>query len=651
MILVKDLTLSLGGKALFDQISCSLLAGQKIGLVGKNGAGKSTFLKVLSGHQAVDSGGFSIEKGKVIGYMPQDVVMQSNRPVLEEALSVFADLDAYRTELKELELYLEQHQGEFDPAKIEHYAELQEKLRDSDVDSLVVRARTILSGLGFTPAQLEQGVTQLSLGWRMRLVLAKLLLQQADFYLFDEPTNHLDLVAKEWFVEFLKESNFGYLLVSHDRFFLDTVCEYILELDRGKGTWYCGNYSSFLAQKEEDKARVTAAYVAQQKEIKKKMEVIERFKAKASKAKMAQSMMKSLDKVERIEIERDAKKVRVHFNEVKRAGNVVLTAEDLSKSFNGTQLFHHASLELFRGDKAALIAANGKGKSTLLNLIMGKLEKDSGIVSFGYNVDPAFFEQDQAAVLDPKKTVLEEAEGACRSSEARAKVRQMLGTFLFPSDDVYKKTGVLSGGEKNRVAMVKVLLKDANLLLLDEPTNHLDLDSKDVLLRALQAYTGTILFVSHDRDFLNKLSTKIFELTPNGVVSHDGNYDAYIYHKQQQQKMLEAANAPAPKAAAGKAAPVQQAAAPEKETRKIVPNGPMATSAKDNYELQKVIGRLERKIEKLEAELQRAQEEYALLEYGTAEHRAHEEKMRQIKTTMEETTAEWESSQARLWIK
>ena len=630
MIIVRDLNLMLGGKLLFENVNCTLQAGQKIGLVGRNGAGKSTFLKVLSGMQSVDSGEVAIASKKKIGYMPQDVVMQSACSVFDEAMSVFIDFVKARNELVELEKSLELAISD---DVLERYAELQDIVAHAGLSELELKARMILTGLGFSAVQLEQQVSALSLGWRMRLVLAKLLLQEADFYLFDEPTNHLDLVAKEWFIDFLKKASFGYLLVSHDRFFLDTVCDYVLELDRGKGTWYKGNYSAFLRQKEEAKERLMVAYDAQQKEIKRKMALVDRFRASANKAAMAQSLLKSLDKMERIEVESEAKEVKIKFGGVKRPGRVVLTAEQLAKSFNGVSIFANASFELFRDDKAALVAANGKGKSTLLNLVMNKLTKDAGSVAIGHGVEAALFEQDQAAVLDPKKTILEEIEAVCTTSEDRARVRAVLGTFLFPGDDVYKKTGVLSGGEKNRVAMVKVLLQHANLLILDEPTNHLDLESKEVLLKALQAYQGTILFVSHDRDFLNRLATKIFELTADGVVTYQGNYDAYLYYKQQKEQSLQK----------------EAVVSVKNEQKESVVQKMPAAGGKNAYEIQKNIAKLERKIEKIEQELSDGELRYADLMYGTPEYLQHDKRMQILKNDLQQVTGEWESLQGQVW--
>ncbi|MFH1832177.1 MAG: ABC-F family ATP-binding cassette domain-containing protein [bacterium] len=537
MIQAKDVYLELGGKTLFDHLTFMFNKDQRIGLVGRNGSGKSTLLKVIAGLQGLDEGVISIEKKKTIAYLPQEVVLLSDKKALDEAMTVFTKIFELKEERAILDTYFDHTPHEqICQEKLDRYAYVQHELADVDVDSLCAQVKKVLSGLGFTQEYMDKPVTELSVGWRMRLVLAKLLLQNADFYLFDEPTNHLDIVAKEWFLHFLKNSDSGFLLVSHDRYFLDHLCDNIYALENGSGKLYSGNYSSFLTRREEDRALQSAAYVAQQKEIKQKQETIERFRAKASKAKMAKSMMKSLDKMEKVEaVHAGPRAFKLNFGNIQRAGHIALTVKNVSKHFGDRLVFKNSSFELMRGDKAAIVASNGVGKTTMLNLIIGKYELETGSVTLGHNVTWSIFEQDQDKLLNPEKQVLEEVESACTTSEARQRVRMLLGSFLFPGDDVYKKIRVLSGGEKNRVAMVKVLLKEANLLILDEPTNHLDIQSQEVLLDALKQFPGTILFVSHDRTFLNGLATKIFELSPAGVASYEGNYDSFLYQKEQKE--------------------------------------------------------------------------------------------------------------------
>ncbi|MFH0898585.1 MAG: ABC-F family ATP-binding cassette domain-containing protein [bacterium] len=636
MIQGSNIHLELGGKVIFDDISFVLTRHQKIGLVGRNGAGKSTLLRVIAGQQALDKGTISIEKGRTVAYMPQEFIVHSTKNVLDEALTVFHDAFELKEELEVLEKYLDQTPAnDLCQSKLDRYASVQQKLSEINLDILRVQAEEVLTGLGFTKEYLDKTVDQLSVGWRMRLVLAKLLLQKADFYLFDEPTNHLDIVAKDWFVDFLKQAKFGFLLVSHDRYFHDHLCEIIFALDRGNGILFKGNYSDFLTYQDESQMRHEAAYLTQQKQIKQRMKTIERFRAKASKAKMVKSMIKSLDRLEKVEpIIYEPKDIRVHFDHVKRSGRIALTIDKVSKTFGDKQIFEHASFELFRGDKAAIVAPNGVGKTTLLSLVTGKylLEKE-GAIAFGHNVEWAFFEQDQDKLLGPDNTVLQEAESACQTSEQRQKVRTLLGTFLFPGDDVDKKIRVLSGGEKNRVAMVKVLLQHANLLILDEPTNHLDIQSKEILLKALQQFPETILFVSHDRNFLNGLATKIFDLTANGVVTYEGNYDSYLYQKKHKEEVH----------ALAKTAPLVSKEKSGDSGAKQ--SGKQKTENKLSYEENKRLRSLERKIEKLEAEILELNKNFEILEYGTQAFIDNTNRLQDVQQLIKDAYQEWETLQ------
>lgn len=640
MIVVNGISLNLGGKQIFDDMSFRIEEDQKIGLVGRNGSGKSTFLKALAGQLALDSGTIVREKRKKLGYLPQEVVLTSDKSVLEEALGVFEEEIQIAQELAAFEKALEINKNqELTPEQLERYAVLQAKLLEADIDKLQAETKRILSGLGFKEEQLAKPVTQLSVGWRMRLVLAKLLLQKPDFYLFDEPTNHLDIVAKDWFLEFLKDSSSGFILVSHDRYFLDHSVDRIFELDRGKGTLYRGNYTFYRNQKERDEEALKVAYEQQQRDIKEKQKTIERFRAKASKAGMAQSMIKALDKIERIEPPRGQKSFRISFGHVERSGKIVLKVTNLSKSFGDRQIFTGASFEIERGEKVAIVAPNGAGKTTLLNVVMGKYGPNQDHVEFGHNVAWTIFEQDQENLLNPDARIIDEVEQACTTSEARAKVRTMLGTFLFPGDDAYKKIRVLSGGEKNRVAMVKVLLQDANFLMLDEPTNHLDLESKAILLEALKQYPGTLLFVSHDREFLDALSTSILELTPKGVVGYKGNYESYLYQKHEREKALGIGSDS--KTAVGvstKNAPVKQ----------VVQKNNPALSGKEIFELKKKLRNFSSKIARMEDELASEQEKVTSLEFGSNEHSAAKSRIDKLTSEISTVYAEWESLQQKL---
>ena len=619
MILANNIRLSFGSQKVFDGISFTINDNQRIGLIGKNGSGKSTLLEAIIGIQQLDSGSITISKQKKIAYLAQDVVLASSLSVLDEALTAFEMVAVIKAKLTELEKKLEDvHEAE----DLEEYANLHEQLNELEPDLAVANTKKMLLGLGFKETDFDKPVSELSIGWRMRIVLAKLLLQKADFYLFDEPTNHLDIFAKDWFLDFLKEAPFGFMLVCHERYFLDKLCKQIFELEMGKGTFYQGNYSSYEVQKEHNRALLESAYNLQQKEIKQKEENIARFRASASRAKQAQSWVKQLEKVERIVLPPTLRNISFSFPPITRSGTMVLKVENMAFAFGQKQLFRNVSFEVERGQKVAIVASNGGGKSTLFNVISGRLPIQQGTVTFGTNVTCALFDQDQNAALDAQKSVLENIERGCPPGITNAIMRSFLGAFLFSGDDVAKKVGVLSGGEKNRVGMVKVLLQKANLLLLDEPTNHLDLDSKKVLLTALRAYEGTILFVSHDRAFLNDLATRIIELTPDGVISFDGNYDEYVYYKKQ----LNIAN--------------QE---PVKE--KKVARSEQMVQPESDYDRTKKAKAIEKKIEQLEQRIKEQELKFADLVYGTQEFKKAEKTLSELKTQHQQTMKEWEGLQ------
>jgi len=577
MILARNIRLSFGNQTVFDDISFSLKGPERIGLFGLNGSGKSTMLKVIAGQQKLDGGKVSIVNDATVAYLPQEVTLQSEKSVLDETLSTFTEMTALQHQLKKLEaeLAVDSHNLEI----IEAYAQVCEQLALINPEQKRASTERMLVGLGFDQNKLSDQVHTLSVGWKMRIVLAKLLLQNADFYLFDEPTNHLDIVTKEWFLKFLEQSAFGFLLVCHEKRFLNRLCTEIMELERGHATMYSGGYDDYVRQKEENLTRLTAAYINQQKEIKQMKETINRFRASASKAAMAQSMIKKLEKIELIEIPPTSKSMNVTFPPLERSGRTVLTVKNVSQTFGDKQIFKNASFEIERGQRVAIVAANGVGKTTLLNLVCGKLPLQTGTVEFGHAVTSAIFDQDQTASLAMQRTVFE---NACSDAQnaTEPQIRALLGAFLFSGQMANKKASVLSGGERNRLGMIKVLLKNANLLLLDEPTNHLDIPSKDLLLKALKNYEGTILFVSHDQDFVNQLATHIIELTPNGTALYHGNYDEFIHQKEltapkttgeQKAKQKQAAPIPTNPADRKKAAQVleKRIAACEKEIAKI----------------------------------------------------------------------------------
>lgn len=614
-------------QVIFDDVSFVFDQNQRIGLVGRNGSGKSTLLKVIAGKQPIDSGSVAIQKGKSIAYLSQDVVLQSDKSVVEETYMAFAHVADLLEEQKKIEAQLDTAPADLDEL-LERYAIICEKLLHVDQEAMRAEAKKVLMGLGFKPEQLDQPVANLSVGWKMRIVLAKLLLQKADFYLFDEPTNHLDIVAKEWFLQFLKRAPFGFILVCHDRYFLNQLCEVIFELERGKGTLYVGDYNDYEKQKAHDEALLEMQYKNQQRELKQKQEFIDRFKAKASKASVAQSMVKKLEKIERIELPPSQPDINFTFPPLQQSGSVVLTVENVAHAFGEKQIFKNVSFEIQRGKKVALVAANGVGKTTLFNLIAHKLPLTTGTITLGYNVSTAVFDQDQTASLILDKTILENITESCPKATEQ-KIRAFAGSFLFTKDSINKKVGVLSGGEKNRVGMIKVLLQNANFLLLDEPTNHLDIQSKDILLTALKTYQGTIFFVSHDQDFVNKLATDIVELSFDGAKEYQGNYELYLYQKSAFAKAM--ADAAADEV--------------EQQSKKVEKNKAHVVAQKKVVS-QVDVKALERKIQKLEHEIKRTENSFADLVFGTPKFNEAEKKLIELKKELEAAMAEWEACQS-----
>lgn len=622
MIFVKNVTLQFGGQVIFDNVSFALQPEDRVGLVGRNGTGKSTMLKVIANQCEIDKGIVEIQRGCKVAYMPQEVVITSEKSALDETLSVLDDLQAMAEEKIKLELIIHDNPS---AADVMRYAEIEHELIENKFEEKKANAQKILTGLGFDKHKQQQKVSQLSVGWRMRIVLAKLLLQEADFYLFDEPTNHLDITAKNWFLHFLQNGSFGYLLVCHDRYFLDKACDKTFELSQGKLTIYHGNYSYFVEQKKIRDEFLLQAYEQQQREIKQKEKTINRFKASATKAAMAQSMIKKLDKIERIEITTGPRTMNLKLLTPQRSGQYVLTVKNVSYSFD-KKLFENVSFEIEREDKIALIAPNGTGKTTLFNLIAKKLALQNGSISLGHNVDVALFDQDQEKILNPNKTIIQEVTDSCpRIPESQ--IRATLGSLLFSGDDIYKLTKVLSGGERNRVAMAKVILSNANFFLLDEPTNHLDIESKEVILHALKQFQGTILFVSHDQDFVNKLATKIAELTPQGIAIYPGNYDQYLAIKEAVK----------PKTTQHKPSD----ASTKNNTQK-------AEQDKELYELQKKSKNLENKINKLEQQMAELLEKMGNYQYGSKEYDKLTIDVQQNQQALKIASQEWEQIQRAL---
>ncbi len=521
-----------GPKLLFDGLDWLVTPKERTGLVGANGSGKSTLLKVLAGIEQLDYGSLSATKGIRTGYLPQDGLELSGRTVFAECMSVFADVQDLESELESLTARM----SELDPAGAEYrsvaerFERVDAEFRARDGYTIEAQAGAVLAGLGFTRDTWTRQTEEFSGGWQMRLALAKLLLQKPNLLLLDEPTNHLDLEARNWLEEYLAGYEYAYVLISHDRYFLDVTVKKIVEIWNKKVHFYTGGYEKYRQQKAERLAALEAAYKNQQDKIQQLEAFINRFRYQATKAKQVQSRIKELEKIERIELPPEEKTIHFSFPQPKPSGRVVAQFKDVAKSYGEKLVFSNVNFTIERGDRIALVGVNGAGKSTLIKLLAGTEPLSSGEYTLGHNVEPDYFAQDQYKELDVNARVLDDLSSAApRTTETE--LRNLLGCFLFSEDDVFKRIGVLSGGERNRYALARMLLHPSNFLLLDEPTNHLDIRAKDVLLEALEKFTGTIVFVSHDRYFIEHLATRVFEIAGGNVTVYPGNYDDYLWRK------------------------------------------------------------------------------------------------------------------------
>lgn len=534
MVSVSGVAIGFSGDYLFEDVTFMVNQTDKIGLAGRNGAGKSTLMKVMSGRRKPDLGAIAVPNSIKIGYLAQDLNPNSALTVLEETKTAFADLMEMAAESERLKVELNTRTD----YETDSYMDVAMRLADIETNFGMMggyesdeKTIKILKGLGFTDADMDRKLSEFSGGWQMRVELAKLLLTEPDLVLLDEPTNHLDIESIVWLEKFLADYPKAVMLVSHDKAFLDKVTNRTIEITNGTIQDYKANYTKYLELRAERRANLTSQAKNQQKEIAQMQSNIDRFRAKASKASMAQSLIKKLDKIERIEVEdEDASAIRFRFPEAAHSGKVVITAENVSKSYGDKQVIPNLSFTVNRGDRIAFVGRNGMGKTTLAKMIARDVEYN-GKVEFGHNVLMGYFAQHQAKELDGNNTVLEEMENATSHSELFKQCRSLLGAFLFSGDDVYKKVKVLSGGERGRLAIAKLLTEPLNFLLMDEPTNHLDLRSKDVLKQALNDFKGTLIVVSHDRDFLSGLVNKVFEFTPDGIKEHIGGVDEFLERK------------------------------------------------------------------------------------------------------------------------
>ncbi|OYU84149.1 MAG: glycosyl transferase family 2 [Flavobacterium sp. BFFFF2] len=536
MLNVHNISVSFGGTYLFEEMAFRLGGGDRVGLIGKNGAGKSTLLKILAGTQKPDSGVIATDKEVKIGFLQQDIDFEQGRTVLEEAYTAFKDIVAIETRLDEVNHLLAtrtDYESESYHNIIEEMTDLTHHYDVIGGYSYVGDTEKVLLGLGFTRADFDQKTETFSGGWRMRIELAKLLLQSNDILLLDEPTNHLDIESIIWLENFLKSFPGVVIIVSHDKMFLDQVTNRTIEISLGKAYDYAKPYSEFLVLRQEIRDKQLATQKNQQKKIDETERLIEKFRAKASKASMAQSLIKKLDKIDRIEVDEDDNAVmNVRFPAGVVPGKVVLDVENLSKSYGERKILSDISLLVERGSKIAFVGQNGQGKSTFMKAIIEEIEHE-GKVNLGHNVELGYFAQNQADYLDGEKTLVDTMTEAANDGN-RSKVRDMLGSFLFRGDDVDKKVKVLSGGERNRLALCRMLLQPFNVLLMDEPTNHLDIKSKNVLKSALKQYDGTLLLVSHDRDFLQGLSNVVYEFKDQKIREYLGDINFFLEQRNNQ---------------------------------------------------------------------------------------------------------------------
>lgn len=537
MLSVSDVTVQFGSKKLFENLSFIVNLKDRIGLVGSNGAGKSTLLKIINGQIESDKGEIAVSKHTTVGYLPQDGITFLGKTIYEEVYSGVGDISALKDEIDQIHKELETHPDHTSDEYmdlVETYGELQHKFELLDGFKIKSNIEKILEGLGFHSKDFDRLTDEFSGGWQMRIALAKLLLKQPSVLLLDEPTNHLDIESLIWVENFLKAYEGAIVLVSHDRKFLDTISNKTIEIYAGKVTIYKGNYSYYVSERDIRKELLFKSYENQQKYLKQQERFITRFRSKASKATSVQSRVKMLDKIERIEIEDEETAIHFNFPPATHSGRKVFELKNVSKSYGDNLVLKGLDLEIERGEKIGLVGVNGAGKSTLARIIRGTEDIQEGVRKLGFQVDLEYYSQHQADTLDPATDVLATLD-AVATGDVRKQLRTILGSFLFRGDDVFKMVGVLSGGEKSRLALARMLLKASNFLILDEPTNHLDMNSKLVLMEALRNYAGTILIISHDREFLDGIVTKIIEVKDKNIKTYLGNCTYYLDKKEEEK--------------------------------------------------------------------------------------------------------------------
>jgi ATP-binding cassette, subfamily F, member 3 len=596
MIQLTNASKRFGPKLLFDNVDWLVTTGERTGLVGGNGTGKSTLLKVLAGSDTLDGGTLVSTKGISAGYLPQDGLTLSGRTVFNECLTVFAEVQAMEREIETLSRRISELDPEGEEYRVvsDRFHRVEAELGSRDHYTIDAQVGTVLSGLGFSRADWTRPTEHFSGGWQMRIALAKLLLEKPNLLLLDEPTNHLDLEARNWLEDYLKSYPFAFVLVSHDRYFLDVTVARIVEIWNRGVHFYSGGYSRYLELKTERLSTLEAARRNQQARIQQLEAFINRFRFQATKAKQVQSRIKELDRMERVEIPEEEKTIHFSFPQPKPSGRIVAEFRRVSKSYGEHAVLGEVDFMIERGDRVALVGVNGAGKSTLIKMLAGLEPLTSGDYVVGHNVEPDYFAQDQYKELSPGATLMGDL-GEVAPRSTLTQLRTVLGCFLFGEDEVFKTIGVLSGGERNRYALARMLMQPANFLLLDEPTNHLDIRAKDVLLEALNEFTGTVVFVSHDRYFIDKLATRVFEVADGGVQVYPGNYEDYLRRKAGAAEAASVAESDG--GAASEEAPV--------EASKVKRLNPIKLRQMQDrsVEIEEEVARLEAAIAGYEAEL------------------------------------------------
>ncbi len=662
-----------GNKLLFEGTDLLITTRDRVGLVGANGTGKSTLLKVLAGEETLDYGNVSVAKGISAGYLPQDGLTLSGRTVFAECMSVFSRLRNMEQEIEQLTGRM----AEVDHTSAEYeqiadrYHQIEHEFRVHDGYAIEAQVGTVLAGLGFRPEDWHRQTEEFSGGWQMRIALSKLLLQKPNLLLLDEPTNHLDLESRNWLEEYLSNYPFAFVLISHDRYFLDVTVNRIVEIWNKKIWTYSGNYEKYLSQKTQRQEQLEANYRNQRERIEQLEVFINRFRYQATKAKQVQSRIKELEKIERIELPEEEKTIHFSFPQPKPSGRIVAEFAGVAKAYHKPcgsdipvrvapglsdknvrptqteathEVFRDVSFMIEKGDRIGLVGVNGAGKSTLIKLLAGAEPLTAGGYKLGNNVHFDYFAQDQYKELDQDARMIDDI-GRVSPSSRETDLRNLLGCFLFSGDEVFKRIGVLSGGERNRYALLRMLLHPANFLLLDEPTNHLDMRAKDVLLDALSKYTGTVVFVSHDRYFIDKLATRVFEIGGGQVEVYPGNYEDFLWRKKggaeklQEQVSISARHSESGNAHVGAGAPARpvadQAASSncDKPTKRLNPI--------KRKQMQDRAQELEEQISSLESAI--AQCEAALQTFVSAEETARvSRELEQNRGKLRERIAEWE---------